>query len=76
MTDAPSIKVAVLFYTSGDDAPDEMIGIYADREAAEADIIFEAKKYGNGYDYPKYVKNFYIEEMVVNLNGRKIRWSK
>ena len=59
-------RVYVLFYGDGEDGPDQMIGVYHDKDAAEADIIPNAKKYGDGRNYQQYMMNFYIEEMVVN----------
>ena len=60
------MKVYVLFCDDGEDGPDHMLGIYQEKETAEADIIPNAKKYGNDYDYKSRLKYFYVEEIDVN----------
>ena len=59
------MQVYVLFYDDGEDGPDHMVGIYQEKETAEADIIPNAKKYGSDYDCEQRVKSFYIEEIDV-----------
>lgn len=66
----------LLFYDDGDDCPDQFIGVYPDKAAAEADIIPHARRYGDGVHYQQFVKGFYIEEVSnPSIRIKPMEWS-